>query len=687
MKKNIILCFLFITSVLYVFAQKGRQWAVERTFEHNVFIENKGQCNSSVLYYSTKGSDKIYFSSSSITFEYDSISKDEESTDEREDRDKLKKSPLYLSIIWEGANGNIIPEVQNEVSEYFTYPNPVSGMPSIVAHGWSKLIYRNLYNNIDIEFYYPEKGGIEYDIIAHPGADLSVIKMNYKGGQVSLINGNVSITSPFGVFTDHAPVSRDEKGSVISSSFQVNNNTVSFKTSSYDKNKALTIDPWVSTPSFTTTNSAYDIGYDFNGNVYIYGGGATTEYQLEKYSNSGVLQWTFNPTFSEAGGSYYFYGDLVTDTRNGDCYINTGASISGAEIDKVGTAGNIIRSFTDNANISEMWRIDLDYCHNMLVIGTGSNGNTTQAYIIDTAFVSGTAVNVLSTDSIFHDIALLALDQQGNAYMASAQTATGGSAANLAIANNVLIRLPIPSLMPTTYMVSDHYTFQEISSIKYYPIVGLGPVVGNGMNGMAANKNMVVTYDGASLKKWMPSNGQLEDSIKVSSTSFTWGGIDIDCNNNIYIGNDSTVNVYDSSLNVLSHIKLSSVIYDLKVTNQGLLYACGKGFVSAVSIPFTGCADSVCGVPILTSINNLSASKLVDIYPNPNDGSFTVSLHDITDKLSIEIYNVLGQSIYTANLIKPETNIDLKAQPKGVYFYNILDAKGNKVSSGKLILQ
>src|SRR6201999_3857815 len=125
----------------------------------------------------------------------------------------------------------------------------------------------------------------------------------------------------------------------------------------------------------------------------------------------------------EGGGFNYYYGDLVTDTRNGDCYINAGTgggfSIAGAQINKVSPAGNLIRNFPGDTKVQEMWRMDLDYCHNLLVIGAGDAGSPPyQAYTIDTAFKTGTPTNVLGTDSAFHDMALLGLDQAGHAYMA-----------------------------------------------------------------------------------------------------------------------------------------------------------------------------------------------------------------------------------------------------------------------------
>ncbi|HTA81857.1 MAG TPA: gliding motility-associated C-terminal domain-containing protein [Bacteroidia bacterium] len=576
-------------------ASYTKKWEVKTPFVHNVFIENRGQIpgeierkvKEPILYYSIKGSVYLFFSPTSVTFLTSKFEKAD--GDEKEaDRDKTTKMiPEYMSMSWLGANANVQVTVDKESTDYFTYPNPntENKLPGITAHAWSKVTYHNLYNGIDVVFYYPDKGGIEYDIIVHPGADPSVVKMNYTGAKTLLKSGNILITSDCANLTDHAPSAKDENGSNVATSFSLDNNTVSFKTGTYNRSQTLTIDPWVTATSFTTTNSAYDIGYDVFGNVYIFGGGTSTVYQLQKYNSTGTLQWTYSPsTWPEGGSFWYYYGDLVTDTRTGDCYINAGTdggfSISGAQINKVGPAGNLIRNYSGNSKIHEAWRMDLDYCHNLLVIGAGDAGSPPyQAFTIDTAFASSTAVNVLGTDSAFHDMALLGLDQLGHAYMATSQTA-GGSAANDAIADNVLMQLPIPSLSPTAYQVSDGYTFQEISSISYLGPV-LGGSAGNGLNGLAANKYFVITYDGSTVKKWT-TTGVLKKTIALpGGKSFGQGGLDLDCQGHIYAGNGSAIDVYDSTLASLGTVSVANTVYDLKVASNGLVYACGKTFVGA----------------------------------------------------------------------------------------------------------
>src|ERR1700739_2484090 len=144
------------------------KWITKNVFQHDVFIENKGQFDNDVasqtkqpvLYYSLKGSEQLYFSANAITFKYDSLVKvDDESIGRDDDRRKINIVPQFMSITWVGANANTEIEVQEPASNYFTYPNPntSTGRPSIVAHAWKKLIYHNLYNGIDVVYYFPEK--------------------------------------------------------------------------------------------------------------------------------------------------------------------------------------------------------------------------------------------------------------------------------------------------------------------------------------------------------------------------------------------------------------------------------------------------------------------------------------------------------------------------------------------------
>ena len=72
-----------------------------------------------------------------------------------------------------------------------------------------------------------------------------------------------------------------------------------------------------------------------------------------------------------------------------------------------------------------------------------------------------------------------------------------------------------------------------------------------------------------------------------------------------------------------------------------------------------------------TSINSIAAKTAIKIYPNPNNGEFTIELTNINNS-NINITNVLGQIIKTqkAELMN---QINLNAFDKGIYFINVME--------------
>jgi hypothetical protein len=293
-----LVCGMFFTYTHKASAQPYHtNWIVTDPFTHDVFIENKGQfgkqeqsdVGEKIMYATKKGKLHFYFTQTTIVFRYDSayqIKNDDDNTsagnltESQEALKTIRTKHVYLTLNWEGANHDAYLEVKNQVPDYYTYgdPNDKSGQTSILAHAWRKLIYHNLYNGIDVEVFFPDKskGGLEYNLIVHPGADISKIKMHWKGENTSvkMVNGDVHISSPCANFIDHAPTAKDEAGIPTGTSFSVQNNSVCFKTDKFDNTKVLTIDPWLTTTSLGGVNKAYDLDYDVSGNVYVYGGGS-----------------------------------------------------------------------------------------------------------------------------------------------------------------------------------------------------------------------------------------------------------------------------------------------------------------------------------------------------------------------------------------------------------------------------
>jgi hypothetical protein len=75
--------------------------------------------------------------------------------------------------------------------------------------------------------------------------------------------------------------------------------------------------------------------------------------------------------------------------------------------------------------------------------------------------------------------------------------------------------------------------------------------------------------------------------------------------------------------------------------------------------------------------------------PNPSNGIFTMveTRHALSPRM--EVYNVLGEQIYSASFTVHNSpfTIDLSSQPNGVYFYRVVAEDGGLIGEGKLVVQ
>lgn len=86
-------------------------------------------------------------------------------------------------------------------------------------------------------------------------------------------------------------------------------------------------------------------------------------------------------------------------------------------------------------------------------------------------------------------------------------------------------------------------------------------------------------------------------------------------------------------------------------------------------------------------------SEDVKVYPNPNNGQFTLFLSKISDadsyrNFNVEIYNVLGEKVYSqSNILNYPLSISLNGQPQGVYLYRVITTNGELVCEGKVVVE
>ncbi len=96
------------------------------------------------------------------------------------------------------------------------------------------------------------------------------------------------------------------------------------------------------------------------------------------------------------------------------------------------------------------------------------------------------------------------------------------------------------------------------------------------------------------------------------------------------------------------------------------------------------------GAPLNLNQANGNAGG-IKIFPNPCNGHFTLQtdLNTVTGGTAVlEIYNILGQPLYQSPLMNTAgglKQIDLTAQPSGVYLYRVVDTGGKLLGEGKII--
>ena len=85
-------------------------------------------------------------------------------------------------------------------------------------------------------------------------------------------------------------------------------------------------------------------------------------------------------------------------------------------------------------------------------------------------------------------------------------------------------------------------------------------------------------------------------------------------------------------------------------------------------------------------INELD-NLLVNLYPNPTNGSVTLSFSNTTNGQVI-LTDLLGKEVLSKSFTSNEVQLNLKSlEAKGTYFAKVLDADSNVIAIKKLIYQ
>lgn len=607
-KFSALLALILFTGTVALFASDGiTSWQLKGENSKS-FIENKGQFRiasdkaimpSTVKYAFDDGTTTIYFTPTGVTYsflkrwrreggnaeerakervrEQKEMAKGKSHAEMEKEEHLMKFKSDVVTMTWENANHNAELIALEPTTDYFIYPDKTTQNEKNIENikAYKKLIYKNLYPNIDVEYVFHPQSGIKYSLILHPGADISVVKMKYSDAIHVNDKGELCIKTKFGDIIEHAPLTflQGNESSIIPSKFIKNGKTISFLVGDYDKTKTLVVDPWVQTPTLSNSNGVWECEKDASGNVYIIGGDMPMK--LQKYNSAGVLQWTYNTPWDTAN---YWLGTLATD-QAGFSYVTAGSS---AKIQKISPAGALVWNASGGA-LDEFWTIAFNCNQTILVVGgtrlgpfppAGSNGVIFEINTSTGATTSVKKVGWSRTTTIFgfpvtdiEEVRSITSSYNARYYYLTLDT-VGAVDQNFSAC---------PS-SSTLFGINDGYSL-GYKSEDYRPNNGNA-----GMCAIRANKNFVYTQNGTTVQKRNPTTGATITSVTIpggistSSGSLNQAGnsgIDLDSCGNVYVGSGNAIIKYDANLVLLSSVAVPFRVSDVSVSYGGDVIVCG----------------------------------------------------------------------------------------------------------------
>jgi photosystem II stability/assembly factor-like uncharacterized protein len=282
---------------------------------------------------------------------------------------------------------------------------------TIIADHFESILYRNIYDGIDLKLYTNEQGVFEYDFVVRPGASADQIRMSFEGQNKLERKGEKAL----GLALRHGEMLEQIPASYIASTrksvdvgFKLgSNNEVSFDVPAYDRKETLIIDP---SPTLLWATYYGGSGYDYgesvasdgSGNIYLAGttnsengsqviatfGSFQTNFQgawdayLVKFDFNGVRE--FSTYFGGAGDDEFF--GVLADGFNNAIYAagysrSTGLATSGTAQEALAGGSDVIvvrfdgsgslvwSTYYGGTGDDQSWDITLDAFDNPVVAG------------------------------------------------------------------------------------------------------------------------------------------------------------------------------------------------------------------------------------------------------------------------------------------------------------------------------
>jgi len=656
---------LFSIVLLPLLAIAQVNYVSNNIFQTDYFIENRGQYN-----YQQEGKHKILYGTEmpfgNVFFHKNGFSIKQKKAKPKRIHEQpeynFAKAELMENMIhleWIGADPNCELIQEQKSNHYFSF-----GPEEYKSYGYKKLTYKNIYPNIDIVYTIEDNQRFHYSILLHKGARVSDIKMKYHNVDVNILEGETSLelqNTVFPVFEYGLKCNKlNQAKDSLPCIYTLSEGEIGFKAQGVGVVKEeLEIDPWVaSVTTLTGTGNAnqkgYDVDYDSDGNLFVYGGGddnfsfGTLRSKIAKYGITGNLIWTFNCAITSLfwNTSNPYISNFIIDKSNNKIYTGEGWNNSiGARIIRLTSTG-IYDNFISSANTQyeECWEFQFNCATGDIIVMGGSTKSNLNAGIINKSSGSLSMSNITGIGpSGLQDILSSCIDNNAQLYAILASNWTPG-------VNNRIYKLNSAINGNVWNKYSGYRSFTEANNkhfVKNDSIIGTS----NGFNALSANNQYLFYYDGKNLKAFRLTNGDTVGyPLSINAhVLMMQGGIESDNCNNIYIGgNNGNVLIYNFdglNFNFVRQVAINGhsgkSVYDLKANKKNnTLYVSGDGFVAETS--FSGCDSALIGFVIVSDCINKAVASVSNSL---NGSTFDYVWTDTAT-------NTIVQSKYNTNQVK-----------------------------------
>src|SRR3990170_6773865 len=276
------------------------------------FTENAGQVgNPEVRYYARGGGVSVGFAPGAVLVNL----RERPAGDDLDPRSgpmltapaapALPSAPLrghLVRIAFEGANP-VLPQARGELphrANFFLGDDPARWRTDV--RNYAEVVYENVWDGIDV-VYRTSPGGVKYDLVVHPGADLADAVLAYEGVTAMTVTAR-SLMAPtnLGPLRDDLPAAWQVSGLPVACALrQTGERTVGYACSGWDGTGDLVIDPLLYSTYLGSGSwdQGFSVSVEASGSAYV----------------TGYTNWTDFPTTPGAFDTSYNGGWDVFVTK------------------------------------------------------------------------------------------------------------------------------------------------------------------------------------------------------------------------------------------------------------------------------------------------------------------------------------------------------------------------------------